>query len=85
MKRAVEKGEQPEHSPIFNKRIDAEDFSQGRDCDRQAEKDERQHSGGSRRELKRIWTNAFVVEIPQEQHQWDQGVDEENDFRVGHD
>src|SRR5829696_1260839 len=80
MKRAIEEREQSQHSAKLNQRVDSKDLSQRRDCDSKAEEDECQHSCRPRRELERVWTNSFVVEIPQEQHQRNARVYEEDEF-----
>src|SRR5688572_17975811 len=84
MKRAVEEREETEHPPELHQRIDAENLSQRRYCNRETEKDQGQHPGCSRCELQRIWANSFVVEIPKEQRERHQRVNEDDELREGH-
>ena len=84
MERAIEKREQSEHASIFNQRVNAKDFSERCDSDCYAEENERQHARGPGGKLERIWTDAFMVNVPQKQNERDESVDEEDEFRVRH-
>ena len=87
VQRAVEERKQSYHSPGFHQRINAEQLSQSRNCQRQEQKDQRQHASRVSRKLKWIGTNFVKVQIPEKQGEWNQRIYKDNDFcklKVGH-
>src|SRR5688500_4636369 len=81
---SVEKSEQPQHASKLDEGIDAEDLPERRDREGETQKNQRQHSRCSGRKLQRVWSHTLPVNVPHEQCQGNERIDENDEFGKGH-